>query len=106
MARKVMAFTAILWGLLFFVGFGVGRPALGFLPLCGLYPGGLASGDPGYNMHFITLWCVLFGIIFSVLGFVACYFRNAAASIGFLALFLVSGSIFIARLAAALNELH
>ena len=102
MARKFMAVAAIVWGLLFLVGFAVGRPALGYLPLCGLYPGGLASGDPGYN----TLWCVLFGFIFFVLGFVACYFRNAVAAIGYLALFLVSGCAFIARLAAALNELH
>jgi hypothetical protein len=96
----------MLWGMLFLLGFGVSLPALGFMPLCGLYPGGIASGDVNYSMHLITLWCVLFGIIFSVLGFVAYYFRNITAAISFLALFLISSSIFIARVVAVLKELH
>jgi len=106
MARKIIIITGVVWGFLFLVGLGCNRPALGLFPLCGLYPGGFASGDPGYNPRFITLWCILLGIIFSALGFIALRYRSVAAAGGFLALFLISGGSFIVRVAAVFNELH
>jgi hypothetical protein len=106
MARKIIVITCILWGLLFMIGLASRFPALGFFPLCGLYPGGIASGDPGYNPRLITLWSVLFGIIFAVLGFIGYRFRNVSASIAFLALLLISAASFIARAVAVLDQLH
>ncbi len=54
----------------------------------------------------MTLWSILFGIIFAVLGFVGYRFRNVSASIAFLALLLISASSFIARAVAVLDQLH
>ena len=106
MARKILITTWVLWGCLFLIGFACNRAALGFFPLCGLYPSGFASGDPGYNPRLMTLWSVLFGVIFAVLGFVGYRFRNVSASIAFLALLLISASAFIARAVAVLEQLH
>ncbi len=106
MARNIIIVAGVLWGFLFLIGFGCNHPALGFFPLCGLYPGGFASGDPGYNPRLMTLWAILFGVIFAALGFVGYHFRKMSASIAFLALLLVSASAFVARAAAALDQLH
>ncbi len=106
MARKIIIVAGGLWGSLFLIGFGCNRPALGFFPLCGLYPGGFASGDAGYNPRFMTIWAILFGVLLAVLGFVGYRFRKVSASIAFLALLLISASAFIARAVAVLDQLH
>jgi hypothetical protein len=106
MARKIIIITGVAWGFLFLIGFGCNRPALGFFPLYGLYPGGFASGDPGYNPRLMTLWSALLGIAFAVLGFIGYRFRKLNAAVAFLALLLVSAFVFIARAAAVFDQLH
>ncbi len=106
MARKIIIVAWVLWGFLFLICFACNQPALGFFPLCGLYPGGFASGDSGYNPRLMTLWAIVCGVIFAILGFVGYRFRKVSASIAFLALLLISASAFIARAVAVLDQLH
>lgn len=106
MAKKILLVTGIIWGILFLIGFASGKFALGFFPLCGLYPGGIASGDRGYDPRLIALWSVLAGLVFAALGVLALRRQSVGAAVAFLCLFLFSGFIFIARAMQALSDLH
>jgi len=106
-AREYVKVTLVIW--LFLLMFGiliVQQPKVALLPLCGLYPGDIASGNPGYSPILMYAWSVAMFAVFSVLAFFAMWRRSTTAGITLLVLFLISTGVSCARIVETLRQLH
>ena len=107
MARKIVFITVLLWLVGGAVLAAIGRmPALALLPLYGLYPGAISSGERGYSLTAMHTWAVGIAIVFVLLAVAGAGFRKKPAAIALLVLFLISTFASCARLMLSLGSIH
>jgi hypothetical protein len=107
MARNLVILTAALWLLVFMFAVGVARmPGLALLPLYGLYPGKVSSGETDYHPALMHAWAVGAGVVFFALASFAVWRKNTAAAVALLALFILSIVVLMARASTAFRDLH
>lgn len=106
-AREFVKIVLVLWLLLLMFGLLIiQQPQVALLPLCGLYPGDIASGGPDYSPVAMYAWAVVMLVVFSVLAFFATWRKSTAAGIALLVLFLISTGVSCARVVETLRQLH
>ena len=100
MARTIVTVTLFLWLLLL-----VSAPVNATLPLYGLYPGEMASGEPNYYPGVMRAWAVAMGAVFTVLGLIALARNHRPTAFAFMVLFLISTVAFYARFVESMRHL-
>jgi hypothetical protein len=93
MPRLIVIITAVIWLLLL-----LGGPLYAVLPLYGFYPAALESGQPTYNLAAIKAWGITMGAALAALALIALVRNHRPLAILFMALFLLSTLISLARL--------
>ena len=107
MARTIVIITLSLWSMfLLFCTIVANKPELAFLPLYGLYPGELASGEPDYSPKAMHGWAIAAGVIFLALAIAGAAFKKRPAAIAFMVLFILSTFVSCARMASSLGSIH
>jgi hypothetical protein len=107
MARKIVIITLFLWLLFLLYCVAVARmPGLSTLPLYGLYPGAMASGETNYSPTAINAWAIGAGIVFLSLAVAGVVWKNRAAAVAFIVLLILSAFVSCARMVNALSGLH
>lgn len=81
-------------------------PPLPLLPLYAFYPGIIILGPIDSHPALLHAWAVGAAIVFFALAFAAVRYRNKAAGVAFLALFLISTLIAYARIVDQVRSLH
>ncbi len=100
MASRVISAIGFLWLLLAACG------TLATLPLYAFYPGGIASGDPGYNPRAMHTFAIACGVAFFALLLYSFLKKSTKAAVTFLVLLTVSTIISVARVASVLRYLQ
>jgi hypothetical protein len=75
------------------------EPNVILLPLFGLCPFQMESGQPGYNPSLGYLWGIFAGLVFLALALYGWVRNSKWASVGFAALFLISSLVMLGRIA-------
>ena len=107
LARTLVIITLFLWLLLLVFGVLVmHQPQVAILPLYALYPGEIASGEPGYNPTLMHAWGIGAGVVLLALAIFATRRRKKSAAFAFMALFLISTAIVYGRVVAEVRHLN
>jgi hypothetical protein len=99
MARTTVAVILSLWLVLLLI-----HPVLATLPLYGLYPGEMASGEPTYYPRLMRVWAIAMGAAFAVLGLIALVRNHRPTAFAFASLFLLSSIAFYVRFVQSMRD--
>jgi hypothetical protein len=107
MARKLVLITVTLWAIPAFLLVAATREReVALLPLYGLYPGEMSSGETSYHPAWMHAWAVGMALVFLGLAVVALVRRSTPAGVAFLVLLILSTLAFLARFSNAMSGLH
>ena len=101
MAIRAISILGLLWLALCTTGNG-----LITLPLYGLYPGQIQSGEHGYNTMTMHYFAIAVGLVFFALLLYSSIRKSAPAILAFVALFTVSSVAVIIRFFSILGRMH
>jgi hypothetical protein len=106
-ARTIVIITLSLWLLFFLFCLSVAQlPLLAVLPLYGLYPGPVASGEPGYNPTAANVWAIGFGVVLLALAVPGIVYKNKHAALVLVILFIISTVACWMRVAEVFSGMH